>query len=420
MKFLLFISLFANSMSVDEIYNRILTDKFFRGGVADNIIENKKHLDVVSGQFYTYSELRYAVIRWIEENPKEASKRFSEILLDKGEYNVEFKVYEYKINPRFKELIDRMSDAANKDIMSDEERRIFSSIMFEGKTNSNRYYVDLQEESSKDFENSSISYNYVDLNVDVFSKVSKEVDFVYNYLKNFDIKDIGDIIKRCDSKYIEFQENVSLVKGNRRISPSEGERLERVFSELKNLLILRFLVVKYRNLQSQKPVLYQKYERILNYIEKEIENLSRRADNYEGFKELYTVIKEVDTEFKFFKNIENIYKKLDDETYSCFLDYIIRKIDFTSKYKKIHNKKVELISYFSKILYANFKEFNDEKIIHLSNKIKEAEEIIDLENKIKLKHRKIQFIFFDNILCWELIYNPGLKFAIKEECVRIK
>jgi len=426
MKFLLLLSFFIWGMSEDEVYNKILTDKFFRGIVADNIIENKKYLDVVNGDFYTYSQLRYAVMLWIEENPHEAAKRFSEIVSSKGSYDIQFKVYEYRINPKFKELIDKLEEAAKRDDMSIEERRIFSSLIFEGAARSQGYTVNIDNaknsNSYQTFKDRILNYNYVNLNNNLLKEVLNDVDFIYKYLKVFNVKDIAEIIKRCDEKYLEFQKLVSSIKGLEKISEKDGEKLKELFSEIKNLLVLKFLVIKYRNIENKKNIVDKRYDEILNSIEKELEKLSNDTNVLAKFEKIYNVMNQIDLEFDFFNRINYYLKELENKKYSCFLDYLIRKTDFTSKYKKINEKKKEIILYLSTFSKTNPSNMNDLEISIFQEKIKEAQSIIDFENSVMLKHRKIQFIFFDNILPFEFFYTDAkkLKLKIKTDYISVK
>ena len=406
------------SQSESEIYNRILTDKFFRGVVADNIIENKKYEDMVSGQFYTYSQLRAAVMDWIEKNPKEAAKRFSDILSNKGGYSVSFNVYDYKLNPKLKNLIDKMEDASKKNI-SDENIRAYASILFDGYKENPDYQLDIKPYKNG-LTGQQMKYDYVNLNLEKLYDEVERIDNAYDYLKKFDVKDMEGIIKMSDLKYLEFSKYAISLKGNKRINYEQGEKIKSLLRDVSVMLSLRALLIKYRGIEFNSFV---RYSKVIKNFEAGIKKLFLNNDeNFSGnFLKIYSKITELEKEISFLNELQNIYNSLLEKSYSCFLDYIIRKLDYSNKYFKIKQRKKELASYFSKILSHNLNEIDSGDAEIMDEKIKESMEIISLENNIKARHRKIQFLFLDNLFPWDLgVDGKKLYFKIKNECIRVR
>ncbi len=426
---LLFLYLFFAALgfceSFEDVYNRIITDKFFRGVVADNIIENDKYKDVVEGNFYTYSELRARVMIWIEEDPKEAAKRFLEIVDKKGEYGVRYQIYDYKINPKLKELIDKMEFASKNDI-KDEKIRDYASLLFEGFKENDSQGVEINKSSKKQDYSKTLSYNYVNINADNLYKEAERVNKAYDYLKNIKIEDIGGIIEKTDAKYKEFLEHVSVLKGSKRISLEQGERLKKVLDEVLRFLTLKALLVKYSNIKDLAYI--PKYKVSIAKIKSDLESYYLlKSDNFNrDFFNLYSFMDNLERESVFINKVKEIKTALSYDIYSCFLDYLVKSLSPIffpdSKYSDYKKKKKELCEYFSKF-YENLINSHNETDYYedAEEKIKDALEIVDLENRAGYKNRKLQFLFCDNLLPWDLYWDKnGKYFGLKIDVFREK
>lgn len=398
--------------SFDDVYNRIITDKFFRGVVADNIIENDKYKDVVVGNFYTYSELRAYVMNWIEEDPKEAAKRFLEIVDKKGEYGVKYQIYDYKINPKLKELIDKMEFAAKKD-MKEEKARDYASLLFEGFKEKESEGVEINKSYKKQDYSKTLSYNYVNINADNLYKESERLNKAYDYLKNIKVEDIDGIIEKTDEKYKEFLKYLSVLKGNKRITFEQGEKLKKILDEVSRFLSLKALSAKYSNIKNLSDI--PKFKISMEKIKSDLESYYLlNSDNFNrDFLNLYSFMDNLERESVFINKIKEIKTALSYDVYSCFLDYLVKSaspIYFPgSKYSDYKKKKKELYEYFSKF-YENLSSNNESYYEDADEKIKEALKIIDLENRVSYKNRKLQFLFLDNFLPWDLYWDKNRKY----------
>ncbi len=126
--------------SFEEVRDRILSSLFFRGEVADLIIEAG-----ISGQFVVteenepYSEVREKMLAWIRLDPDQAAKIY--LYLKKGrdtsaEKGYTYKEYSFEISPHFVGLVKALSAAAADGAASDEDlsaagRRLFAGIAIE-------------------------------------------------------------------------------------------------------------------------------------------------------------------------------------------------------------------------------------------------------------------------------------------------
>lgn len=128
------------SRSFEEIRDRILSSLFFRGEVADLIIEAG-----IAGQFVVtaenepYSEVREKMLAWIRLDPDQAAKVY--LYLRKGrdtsaEKGYTYKEYSFEISPHFVGLVKALTAAAADGAASDEDlsaagRRLFAGLAIE-------------------------------------------------------------------------------------------------------------------------------------------------------------------------------------------------------------------------------------------------------------------------------------------------
>ncbi len=132
--------------SVSDIESRISKDLFFRGEVADYIIENDLARRITSKKFSSYSEAREFLIFWAAANPKTAAEFYSSAkardpLALKGE--ISYVITSGGLTSRFKELVESLRQAASDSSLSDEQKRLASARLFEGFVEYGDGYVDV-------------------------------------------------------------------------------------------------------------------------------------------------------------------------------------------------------------------------------------------------------------------------------------
>jgi len=138
-----------DSSEIAQIKNNILKSLFFRGEIADKIIELNLVRKITKKEFQTYSELREYLIYWIEQNPDKAAKLYylSERKADIKNLpsEITYFVPKYEINPYFNELIENLKKSAKDKTLSDEELRLDGTRLFEGFINYGEGHIEIQK-----------------------------------------------------------------------------------------------------------------------------------------------------------------------------------------------------------------------------------------------------------------------------------
>ncbi|MEF3280632.1 MAG: hypothetical protein K6357_06675 [Elusimicrobiota bacterium] len=427
MIFLLFFLISLFSQTSEDIYNRILTDKFFRGIVADNIIEQKKYEGIVTNNFDTYAQLREYVILWIEKNPKKAAELFSEIIKETGEYSVKTMRYEYRIHPKFKELIDKMEFASKEEGLNEESKRFLSSLMFEGEKGDREYSpIDLSHLSDKSSEK-DIVYNYMNINSEKFIEEIRKIDIINEELKKYEVDDLYDIILLSKKKYRDFSVFVSSIKGNKKITEEQAKKLKEKFYEVSKYLALKALVIKYRMAEKivNKISLNLKIIDLLHIAAGEIEKLTFLQTTNKDFNRLffliYKSIDNIEKESTFIENILEISRFMGRRDFSCFYDFLVhilhKYIYKTNEYNKILLKMSEFNKTLNEFVIKYLKDpqnIKDEDIVTIESQIKESKIIMEKVSEIKSRNRKVQYLFLDNFIPYTLrLEAKKIKFGLK-------
>jgi len=128
----------VDAEELNAIRDRLITGLFFRGELADAIIDAGLHGRVVrlTGR-ETRSEVRLALLAWIKKNPEAAARLYFYI---KGRQSadarppevIDYKVPVWEINPDFLGLVQELSGAAKNAAMSDEEMNNIAQRLFGG------------------------------------------------------------------------------------------------------------------------------------------------------------------------------------------------------------------------------------------------------------------------------------------------
>jgi len=120
-----------------DIRDRLSTSLFFKGELADSIIEAglQDRLLKLSGR-ETYSEVRLGLIGWIKNDLDEAADLYF-YLKNRGheetkpQESISYKLPIYEINPHFLQLIQGVRRAAHDASISDEEMSLAEQRLFE-------------------------------------------------------------------------------------------------------------------------------------------------------------------------------------------------------------------------------------------------------------------------------------------------
>ena len=127
----------VNGEELRDIRDRLATSLFFKGELADSIIEAglQDRLLKLSGR-ETYSEVRLGLIGWIKNDPDEAANLYFYLKNRPTEEakppeDISYKLPTYEINPHFLELIQGVNRAAHDASISDEETSLAEQRLFE-------------------------------------------------------------------------------------------------------------------------------------------------------------------------------------------------------------------------------------------------------------------------------------------------
>jgi hypothetical protein len=128
----------VDAEELNAIRDRLMTGLFFRGELADAIIDAGLHDRVVklTGR-ETLSEVRLALLDWIKKNPEEAAKLYFYIkgrppTAARPPEVIDYKMPYWEINPNFLGLVQGLSGAAKDPAMSDEEMNLVAQRLFGG------------------------------------------------------------------------------------------------------------------------------------------------------------------------------------------------------------------------------------------------------------------------------------------------
>jgi hypothetical protein len=130
-----------SSAEFEETRDRILSSLFFRGEVADAVLEAGLAGDFIeTGGDGTYAGLRERLLSWIKTDPEQAARVY--LYLKKGrdltaERGYTYKEYSFEISPHFVGLIRSLEAAAAAGGASDEDlsaagRRLFAGLSMDG------------------------------------------------------------------------------------------------------------------------------------------------------------------------------------------------------------------------------------------------------------------------------------------------
>jgi hypothetical protein len=128
----------VNAEELRDIRDRLSTSLFFKGDLADMIIEAglQDRLVKLAGR-ETRSEIRLSLIGWIKHNTDQAAKIYF-YLKNRGPGAVKppeaisYKMPVWEINPHFLELIQGVDRVAKNSAVSDEEMSLAAQRLFEG------------------------------------------------------------------------------------------------------------------------------------------------------------------------------------------------------------------------------------------------------------------------------------------------
>lgn len=128
----------VDAVELNAVRDRLITGLFFRGELADAMIDAGLHDRVVrlTGR-ETRSEVRLALLDWIKKNPEEAARLYLDTrgrgpAAARRQGIAEYRVVRREITPEFLGLVEGVTGAAKDPAASDEELALIAHRLFGG------------------------------------------------------------------------------------------------------------------------------------------------------------------------------------------------------------------------------------------------------------------------------------------------
>lgn len=252
----------------DEEVNKIVTSLFYRGEIADTMLETGFASTVVDiSKARTYSEARAAVISWIANNPKKAADY--SIMFSNGvkrkiggndiEYNADGSItrtiYKYSLSDSFMAKIMELTAAAsNKKLsaenLSDTSRNLFDGVSaYQDRLNTDfdsllvsadKSAGNRRERQYKDRKKAVYSGKYDDikLNRAALEKETNRAEYLLASLRGSGKgpKGAEKFYAYAQQAYGNFAGYASPLKGRKIINEEEAKKLENYRAELRKAL----------------------------------------------------------------------------------------------------------------------------------------------------------------------------------------
>jgi len=259
------------SEELNGVRDRLLTVLFFRGELADRIIEAGLQDKLVNtAGLQTHSEVRLALLNWIYGHPDEAAKLYFYIRDRKpGEKMpsgpVNYTVSSWNLTKGFLELAGRAERAAADASMGDEEMSLIAQRLFEAAQAPPEEYAPLIPGGARDAGSGdggpSVKYADYKLNAERVERERQALDKWFESLKarweaalaleapgeSPDPVRVRRLLEETFLLYRNFVVYLSNLKGLKRINGSDAGRLETLRRDFRrNLSELEALSAKRR------------------------------------------------------------------------------------------------------------------------------------------------------------------------------
>jgi len=413
---------------VDEVRNDILKSLFFKGEVADAIIENNLYGTITKKEFSTYSELRDYLINWISKNPDEAAdlyysakhKRDVAKMPSELAYFVPFVV----INPHFKDLVERLERSANDQSITDEKLRLDGARLFEGYINYGDGWLDI-DGTVRPAQGVPSVYSFVNykINPSALNSESENLKNVYNSLKG-ELASAGERLalkkESLERKYTGFSVFVSGIKGRKNLSEKEAKNLEALRLEMRRNFISAKLLLLASELRRHLPQLSDgllKYdlEKFIKMLEQEAAGLDSGEANlalaFNFLKQSQEIYESLKRELVFHQRIAAVKKEAENPSFSCFFDYLnykalklfYPKSGYLAARKRVAAALPDINFLFENSENRRIQSLGEAEYKKAREKITGMEKDLAALKKAAKINRKAQFYF------WEILWPFGVR-----------
>jgi len=419
---------------LEETENRIRKELFFRGEVADYILEKDLLPKITTKKFSTYSQAREYLIFWAEKNPKEAAYFYvgaqkGDPLVYKGK--ISYVITSGGLKKHFIELVNNLEKIARDGGLKDEEIRLSSARLFEGFVS----YGDnsILDVSSSKMENrqstiSNLATNRLNTSalIEEENKLSRINELLMKEAEKYILKESdSSALVLFKKRYAEFIAISSSLKGRKTITQKESKELYYALDSLRRSGLYLFA-----SLMSSKLKIYaQKIEsgflkEIMLELAIEIEKSSAVFQNPDfPFERIAQILKEISQRydsllymFRIYSFSGDVLNKLKCHRFSGWLDWLDYKIKsffFKENQYFVVEKKIEDLRVNLEMLRKDALNGNIESIMSCSNIFYEANNLIEKKKEISLINAKMQFLAF------EIFWPFGLNFGCEKYKIKV-
>ena len=232
----------AQAEELSAVKDRLMTSLFFRGELADKIMEAGRAGDFVSLEgLETNSEARSALLSWIRKNPAKAAEVYLDMKGGGGQLHdrIETRVREWEIDPKFLEVIKALNAAAGNSSVSRETLELAARRLYEGEQESAGAAPEVRAGAAGSGGNNFFSINYASfrLNQAGLQRETAQAGACLEAARTGGQKlEIDGAYSAAFSLYSEFVVEASALKGRKVITERESGRLEELRIKLRSAL----------------------------------------------------------------------------------------------------------------------------------------------------------------------------------------
>ncbi len=454
----------GKNLSLNEIKNKILTDLFFRGKVADGFIDANLYEKIPGAKGKAYAEIREALILWIGDNPDEAAEIFFDsygIKVVSGTVKIKYSNLKRRLNPHFLQLIKNLSASAKNFSLDDESLTMAGRRLFEGLIARPDYAnVDMPSFMPREEGGLRDEFDFADfkLNHAQLEQETKNMTLWVSSLKNniekkiyqakksagYDNKRIRALYVKTFKLYKTFIVRTSCLKGRENITAKESSGLEKERFLLRKSLTVLQLLMEYGKLNLQRKIFNEKHPnfaflaydseqtlgKILEFLNKIERGDVKIRELNSGAYEIYARVENSILKNNFYLWLIAFKKSADSIKFSCAYDFLmfthLKTIKPLPDYVALRNQLQKDSDKIEELLFKikNGKE-NEMFALMAQNKargnnagimdtLKKMKESFKKSAEFSAANKKVQRIF------WDGIFNPFKIYMDKSGKMKIR
>ncbi|MDD5209250.1 MAG: hypothetical protein PHV36_07680 [Elusimicrobiales bacterium] len=232
----------AQAEELSSVKDRLLTSLFFRGELADKIMEAG-----MAGRFVnldgveTNAGARSALLAWIHKNPAKAAEVYLNMKGAGGQLHdrIETREMDWKFNAKFLEVIKALNSAAGNSSVSREALELSARRLYEGEQSEAGGAPEVRAGGAGPAGNNFFSVNYAAYRLDK-AGLQREILLAGAYLEA--ARGVGPRLEiegaysAAFSLYSDFIVAASALKGRDAVTEQESARLEALRAKLRSAL----------------------------------------------------------------------------------------------------------------------------------------------------------------------------------------